>query len=1037
MTRLSWIPRLFARTAPAARKAPARYRPRLEALEDRTLLNSYLAATAADLINDINLANAAGGANTITLTAPPSSPYTLTAGDNTTDGATGLPVIAAGDNLTIVGNSDTIGRSTASATPAFRLLDVAAGATLTLQGLTLTDGLASGSGVSAQGGAIYSQGALTLNGVTVQNNTGGNGGEGLGGAIYVGSGAVTLNNSTLSGNAAQGGGGGAIYVNGGASATLINSTLSVNTAQAGGGLYNDGTVTLTNVTFSGNTARGADGVSGATGLGGAIFVGSGAVTLNNSTLSNNAAQVGGGGAIYVNGGASATLSNSTVSGNTAQGGVAQGRQNGVAGGLYNDRGTVTLTNVTVSGNSASYGAGGMFNLGTATLTNVTVSGNSAVISGGLHNQGAATLTNVTVSGNSALEFGGLFNKAAATLTNTIVAGNSASDAPDISGGYSGSDDLVGGDPKLAPLGDYGGPTQTMALLPGSPAIDAGDSTAPGLPSTDQRGFARISGAAVDIGAYEVQEPTLSPATLADGTYGAAYRQTLTATEEPGGAGGPFTLAVTAGTLPPGLSLDGTSRTLSGTAAAAGSFTFTVTATDSGQYTSSQVYTLTIDKADLYVTAAANSKTYGQTATDTGTLSGVVNGDGITATFASAGDAASAPVGTGSYAITATLEDPNNQLANYTVHETDAILTVNPAVLAVTAGNATRSYGAANPAFTYSITGFVNNDPASVVSGTPALSTTATPGSPVGGYAITADVSSLAAANYTFQPVSGMLTVTAAPLSATPVNVGATAGAPFRGNVATFTTPDQTDSAAAFTAVITWGDGSTSNGIITGSNGTFTVGGSHTYAAAGSYAVSVQISNPNTQSATTSDPASVTGLGRGVTSGMTAGIGFWDSNKGQALINSFNGGATATALGNWLAASFPNLYGAGTGANSLAGKTNAQVASYFQALFALGGTQGQAQVLATALNVYATTSSLGGNAGTAYGFAVSATGLGARSYSVGKDGAAFGVANNTTLNVYELLVAVNKRAKSGVLYGGNATLQAQCANLLNALNTAGK
>src|SRR5262249_52975265 len=108
-------------------------------------------------------------------------------------------------------------------------------------------------------------------------------------------------------------------------------------------------------------------------------------------------------------------------------------------------------------------------------------------------------------------------------------------------------------------------------------------------------------------------------------------------------------------------------------------------------------TLTIDKADLYVTAAADSKTYGHTATDTGTLSGPANGASITPTSPRPGAAASAPVGTGSYAITATLADPSNKLANYTVHEIDVTLTVNKAVVSVTAGNATRSYGAANPA----------------------------------------------------------------------------------------------------------------------------------------------------------------------------------------------------------------------------------------------------------------------------------------------------------------------------------------------------
>ncbi len=80
----------------------------------------YIAYTSADLIADISLANATPGANTITLAAATTAPYILTAVDNTTDGATGLPLIAANDNLTIAGYGDTIERSTASGTPAFR-----------------------------------------------------------------------------------------------------------------------------------------------------------------------------------------------------------------------------------------------------------------------------------------------------------------------------------------------------------------------------------------------------------------------------------------------------------------------------------------------------------------------------------------------------------------------------------------------------------------------------------------------------------------------------------------------------------------------------------------------------------------------------------------------------------------------------------------------------------------------------------------------------------------------------------------------------
>ena len=93
-----------------------RLRPRLEQCEDRALLASYTAASVSDLINDINAANAAGGANMITLATQ--TTFTLTQANNTSDGApTGLPVVAAGDNLTIVGSNDTIERSTAPGTP--------------------------------------------------------------------------------------------------------------------------------------------------------------------------------------------------------------------------------------------------------------------------------------------------------------------------------------------------------------------------------------------------------------------------------------------------------------------------------------------------------------------------------------------------------------------------------------------------------------------------------------------------------------------------------------------------------------------------------------------------------------------------------------------------------------------------------------------------------------------------------------------------------------------------------------------------------
>jgi hypothetical protein len=192
----------------------------------------------------------------------------------------------------------------------------------------------------------------------------------------------------------------------------------------------------------------------------------------------------------------------------------------------------------------------------------------------------------------------------------------------------------------------------------------------------------------------------------------------------------------------------------------------------------------------------------------------------------------------------------------------------------------------------------------------------------------------------------------------------------------------------------------------------------------------------TAAATARSTGTVTSLGQGVGSGMTAGIGFWHNKNGQALIQSFNGGPSATALSAWLAATFPNLYGASAGANNLTGLTNAQVGAFYLTQFGLHGPKAEAEVMAAALGVYATTQSLGGTAAQAYGFTVSATGLGARSFNVGSDGAAFGVANSSTLNVYQLLQAVNQMAVKGVLYNGDSSLSQEAAALFDVINQAG-
>jgi hypothetical protein len=174
------------------------------------------------------------------------------------------------------------------------------------------------------------------------------------------------------------------------------------------------------------------------------------------------------------------------------------------------------------------------------------------------------------------------------------------------------------------------------------------------------------------------------------------------------------------------------------------------------------------------------------------------------------------------------------------------------------------------------------------------------------------------------------------------------------------------------------------------------------------------------------------LGQGVQSGQTAGIGFWHNSNGQALINGFNGGPSATALSSWLSDAFPNLYGTGAGANDLTGFTNAQVAGFFLTQFSLPGPKLDAEVLATALDVYATTLSLGGTLGQQYGFTVTAAGLGADSVNVRSDGAAFDVTNNSTRNVYQLLKAVNRHSVGGVLYNGDKALRKDASDLIGGL-----
>jgi len=369
--------------------------------------------------------------------------------------------------------------------------------------------------VWGHGGGIFNGGNLTVEESSLSRNK-----AKFGGGIR-NQGVLDMKNSTLSGNNAVDQGGG-IRNNG--RLTVEESTLSKNEASQGGGIYNSsyGILNVTKSDISENKVWAH---------GGGIFNTEGKTTLNLSTISENEAYGLGGGILNKEG--ILTLSVCTIEKNIASIGGGIFIEDGTSiitesrfidnvsldsgGGILNQA-TLDLTNCTLSGNLSSDSGGGIQNnnSGTMKLTNCTLSGNSASNSGGgIRNFGVLDMKNSTLSGNNAAVAGGLFNTGELNYANTIIASGS--------GGYCYNDggtigtnthNLVQdgscgasmtGDPLLGPLADNGGPTQTHALLPGSPAIDTGHAAicaAPPVNNLDQRGVTRPQGAVCDIGAFE-------------------------------------------------------------------------------------------------------------------------------------------------------------------------------------------------------------------------------------------------------------------------------------------------------------------------------------------------------------------------------------------------------------------------------------------------------------------------------------------------------------------------------------------------------
>ncbi|MCP4539292.1 MAG: hypothetical protein GY832_19320, partial [Chloroflexi bacterium] len=287
-------------------------------------------------------------------------------------------------------------------------------------------------------------------------------------------------------------------------------------AQYGAGIYNAGTLTIQDCTIADNEVRYK--YSSGRAQGGGIY-NAGTLTITGSVLSGNqatSAQYRYGGAIY-HSGTALLVSNSVISDNQAK----------LGGGIFvnNSSSTLTIINSTLSGNHAYNEGGGMYNQGTVVITNSTVANNSAGNDGGgVYNKSVLAINNSTFSGNSAddTETGGIYNSydASMDLYNSIVANSGPNNYDCFAYGNSTVVNVhslieenrfcgtpqISDDPLLSDLGDYGGetangtPRLTFALLPGSPAFDAGDAGT--CETTDQRGETRFG--TCDIGAFESQ-----------------------------------------------------------------------------------------------------------------------------------------------------------------------------------------------------------------------------------------------------------------------------------------------------------------------------------------------------------------------------------------------------------------------------------------------------------------------------------------------------------------------------------------------------
>lgn len=458
--------------------------------------------------------------------------------NNTADGLTGGGLSVWGNNLVI--NQSTIGSNTLSAGGSGGGIFVGGAGNVDITDTNVSGNIngAPGSNTTNEGGGmgLFTTGTVQISGSTVSNNKAVAGSPGPkaeadGGGIYAfGPNGLSIMNSTIVNNSASAeygtsvGGGFAGY---GVSVAIVGSTINGNTASlAGGGASIDGrsgaSFIVVNTKITNNTATGNAANTNFQCGGGVLVSGIETGQLSLSTVSGNSGPYGGG--VCVLSPAGVTFLDDSISNNRVSGVGAAG------GGIYATS-PITVTGSTANGNSADQGAG-IFLEGAAAITNVTITGNQPgagleVVSTG----GSTTVSFATISGNAVgIQTAG--PRGALSLQGTIVANNSSDcrtpdqlmflafnlfgsqtcgvstygQYPPGSGQYSygGPGNVFNVKPMLGPLQDNGGPTQTMAPLPGSPAIDAVGATVCPPPATDQRGITRPQGKSCDIGAVEVK-----------------------------------------------------------------------------------------------------------------------------------------------------------------------------------------------------------------------------------------------------------------------------------------------------------------------------------------------------------------------------------------------------------------------------------------------------------------------------------------------------------------------------------------------------